>query len=110
MFVSSAMGGPLGRSPGEPNRLSPVSLEPFDTHGAGLLERFMSKMFRCGLPFALPLAGSSAVCPPTGSATPPATVDPTMLPYATPGILAKLPGGRVIHLKCMGSGSPTVIL
>jgi pimeloyl-ACP methyl ester carboxylesterase len=37
-------------------------------------------------------------------------VDPELLPYAKPDILAKLPDGRAIHLKCMGAGSPTVIL
>lgn len=40
--------------------------------------------------------------------TPP--VDPQLLPYAKPDTLAKLPDGRAIHLKCMGAGSPTVIL
>lgn len=38
------------------------------------------------------------------------TVDSTFLPYATPGILAKIPTGETIHIKCMGSGSPTVIM
>lgn len=37
-------------------------------------------------------------------------VDPLLLPYAKPDTLAKLPDGRSIHLKCMGAGSPTVIL
>jgi pimeloyl-ACP methyl ester carboxylesterase len=37
-------------------------------------------------------------------------VDPTYLPYEKPGILAKIPSGETIHIKCMGTGSPTVIL
>ena len=37
-------------------------------------------------------------------------VDPTYRPYEQPGILAKIPNGQTIHIKCMGSGSPTVIL
>lgn len=36
--------------------------------------------------------------------------DPLLTPYVKPGILAKLPDGRRIHLNCMGSGSPTVIM
>ena len=39
-----------------------------------------------------------------------APVDPERVPYARPATLAKLPDGRVVHVKCMGSGSPTVIL
>lgn len=42
--------------------------------------------------------------------SPPATPDPLLTPYVKSGILAKLPDGRRIHLKCMGSGSPTVIM
>jgi len=37
-------------------------------------------------------------------------VDPLYLPYEKPGILAKIPNGQIIHIKCMGTGSPTVIL
>jgi len=37
-------------------------------------------------------------------------VDPSYLPYEKPGILAKIPNGQTVHIKCMGSGSPTVIL
>ncbi len=37
-------------------------------------------------------------------------VDPLYLPYEKPGTLAKLANGDTIHIKCMGSGSPTVIL
>jgi pimeloyl-ACP methyl ester carboxylesterase len=37
-------------------------------------------------------------------------VDPSYLPYEKPGILAKLAIGDTIHIKCMGTGSPTVIL
>jgi pimeloyl-ACP methyl ester carboxylesterase len=36
--------------------------------------------------------------------------DPLYLPYEAPGIFAKIPSGETIHIKCMGSGSPTVIL
>ena len=39
-----------------------------------------------------------------------AAVDPSYLPYAKPGILADVGGGRRINLNCMGKGSPTVIL
>lgn len=37
-------------------------------------------------------------------------MDPAYLPYEKPGLLAKLANGDTIHIKCMGSGSPTVIL
>jgi pimeloyl-ACP methyl ester carboxylesterase len=37
-------------------------------------------------------------------------VDPLYLPYETPGVFAKLSNGDTIHIKCMGTGSPTVIL
>jgi len=37
-------------------------------------------------------------------------VDPLYLPYERPGVLAKIPTGETIHIKCMGVGSPTVIL
>lgn len=36
--------------------------------------------------------------------------NPEFVPYAAPDVLAKLPDGRIIHLKCTGAGSPTVIL
>ena len=38
------------------------------------------------------------------------TADPLYLPDEAPGTFAKIPTGETIHLKCMGSGSPTVIL
>jgi pimeloyl-ACP methyl ester carboxylesterase len=41
---------------------------------------------------------------------PKAKVDATYLRYENPGILAKIPNGQTIHIKCMGAGSPTVIL
>jgi pimeloyl-ACP methyl ester carboxylesterase len=44
------------------------------------------------------------------SAAEPTGVDPERIPYTYPATLAKLPDGRVIHVTCMGSGSPTVIL
>lgn len=37
-------------------------------------------------------------------------VDPTYLPYEKPGLFAQLSNGDTIHIKCMGTGSPTVIL
>lgn len=37
-------------------------------------------------------------------------VDPLYLPYEQPGILAKIPNGQTLHIKCMGTGSPTVLL
>lgn len=37
-------------------------------------------------------------------------VDPLYIPYEKPGVFAKLPNGDTIHIKCMGKGSPTVIL
>jgi pimeloyl-ACP methyl ester carboxylesterase len=37
-------------------------------------------------------------------------IDPAYLPYEKVGILAKIPSGETIHIKCMGTGSPTVIL
>ena len=43
-------------------------------------------------------------------AQPPAAPDPDLERYATPQVLADVGGGRKIHLFCMGSGRPTVIL
>ena len=37
-------------------------------------------------------------------------VDALYLPYEQPGIFTKLATGETIHIKCMGVGSPTVIL
>lgn len=37
-------------------------------------------------------------------------VDPTLLPYEKPGDLVHLRDGRVLHIKCMGTGSPTIVL
>jgi pimeloyl-ACP methyl ester carboxylesterase len=37
-------------------------------------------------------------------------VDQTLLPYASTKDSAHLPGGRIIHLVCMGQGHPVVIL
>ena len=64
---------------------------------------FATVMIALGL--ALACATSNAPPAPETSA-----VDREMLPYATPGILAKLPDGLAIHLRCMGAGAPTVIL
>src|SRR6185312_5884574 len=40
----------------------------------------------------------------------PAPVDPSLAAYARTKDSARLPDGRVIHMVCMGQGSPTVIL
>lgn len=45
-----------------------------------------------------------------GSAAQPAETDPTFEPFAKPSTLARLPDGRSIHLRCVGSGAPTVVL
>lgn len=37
-------------------------------------------------------------------------VDATYIPYEKLGTLAKISTGETIHIKCMGAGSPTVIL
>ena len=37
-------------------------------------------------------------------------VDRTLLPYASTRDTARLPGGRTIHLVCMGKGAPVVLL
>lgn len=37
-------------------------------------------------------------------------VDQTLLPYASTKDSVRLPGGRIIHLVCMGHGRPVVIL
>jgi len=37
-------------------------------------------------------------------------VDPTYIPYEQVGTLVKIPNGQTIHVKCMGAGSPTVLL
>jgi pimeloyl-ACP methyl ester carboxylesterase len=36
--------------------------------------------------------------------------DPLYHAYEEPGILANIPGGPTIHVKCMGTGAPTVVL
>jgi pimeloyl-ACP methyl ester carboxylesterase len=50
-----------------------------------------------------------AVVPTCANAAEATGVDLERVPYTQPATLAKLPDGRVIHVKCMGSGSPTVI-
>jgi pimeloyl-ACP methyl ester carboxylesterase len=40
----------------------------------------------------------------------PSSVDPALSGYARPQTLVRLPGGRRLHMRCMGTGSPTVIL
>lgn len=57
----------------------------------------------------LALVATVALTGPARAADKP-KVDPTYLPYEKPGILAKIPNGQTIHIKCMGTGSPTVIL
>jgi pimeloyl-ACP methyl ester carboxylesterase len=58
------------------------------------------------LAFALLSSGSTAIAHP--SAPPP--VDKTLLPYASTKESARLPDGRMIHLVCIGRGSPVVVL
>jgi pimeloyl-ACP methyl ester carboxylesterase len=48
--------------------------------------------------------------PASGQPPAPAAVDPSLAAYASTKDSAHLPDGRVIHLVCMGQGSPTVIL
>ncbi len=55
----------------------------------------------------LALAGSAPI---RVAAQPAAQPDPELQPYVNSGMLADIGGGRRIHLLCMGSGSPTVIL
>ena len=57
-----------------------------------------------GLALALAV-GSTAMA--QASAPP---VDRTLLPYASTQDTARLPGGRTIHLVCMGKGAPVVLL
>jgi pimeloyl-ACP methyl ester carboxylesterase len=42
--------------------------------------------------------------------TVPALADTSLLPYASTKGSVKLPDGRMLHLVCMGEGSPTVVL
>lgn len=51
--------------------------------------------------FTLPLVAQENASPP---------VDQTLLPYASTKDSVRLPGGREIHLVCMGQGHPVVIL
>ena len=37
-------------------------------------------------------------------------IDPLFLPYEQPGILARIANGQTVHIKCMGKGSPTVLM
>jgi pimeloyl-ACP methyl ester carboxylesterase len=39
-----------------------------------------------------------------------AEVDRSLVPYASPKDAVRLPDGRMLHLVCMGQGTPTVIL
>lgn len=55
---------------------------------------------------AVALAG----IPGAPAAQPPAAADLAFGPYAKPSTLAQLPDRRSIHLRCVGSGSPTVVL
>ena len=56
------------------------------------------------------LAGAWASGAGAQTAVAPVAIDPEMQPYASPGQLVDVGGGRKIHLLCMGRGSPTVIL
>jgi hypothetical protein len=40
----------------------------------------------------------------------PVAVDPALAAYASTKDSARVPDGRVIHMVCMGRGSPTVVL
>ena len=62
------------------------------------------------LAFIAATALSGAAFADTAPSAPARKVDPLYLPYETPGVFAKVPNGPTIHIKCMGSGSPTVIL
>ncbi|MBN8504789.1 MAG: alpha/beta hydrolase [Burkholderiales bacterium] len=55
-----------------------------------------------------PASGASAASAPLAPAAP--AVDLSLLPYAQPDVLARLPDQRLIHLRCVGRGSPTVLL
>lgn len=62
------------------------------------------KFLMCAFGAGVALTGVAAAAPDA------AKIDPTYLPYEKPGILVKIPSGQTIHIKCMGTGSPTVIL
>lgn len=59
---------------------------------------------------SLALAGLIAIGAPAAALAQPGPWDPSLLSYAKPQILAPLPDGRKIHLFCLGTGSPTVLL
>ena len=54
--------------------------------------------------------GPLGVAGASGQEPAPAAVDPALAVYASTKDSAHLPDGRVIHMVCMGQGSPTVIL
>lgn len=63
----------------------------------------MNRFMRIALGFLAILAS-------TASAQPSADSPSAWLEYAKPGAMVRLADGRVMHLRCVGSGSPTVIL
>jgi pimeloyl-ACP methyl ester carboxylesterase len=54
--------------------------------------------------------GSLGVARASGQEAGPAAVDPALAAYASTKDSARLPDGRVMHMVCMGQGSPVVIL
>lgn len=66
----------------------------------------MMKFLKLALIAGVALSGAAHAAAPAAKPK----IDPAYVPYEEPGILAKIPGGQIIHIKCMGSGSPTVIL
>ena len=64
-----------------------------------------STAIAASLAVALAFAGRAA-----SQDSAPTAVDRSLIPYASTKGSVLLPGGRTIHLVCMGQGSPTVIL
>ena len=63
---------------------------------------------RFGLLAALLAMGPIVSAQPQPAGLPP--VDETLAPYVSTADSVKLPDGRMLHIVCMGKGSPTVIL
>ncbi len=66
----------------------------------------MSRLIVVGMLALGPLGVAGA----SGQEPAPTAVDPTLAAYASTKNSARLPDGRVIHMVCMGQGSPVVIL
>jgi pimeloyl-ACP methyl ester carboxylesterase len=58
-----------------------------------------------GAAFAMGIASAASAQP-----QPPPAIDLSLVPYASTQDSARLPDGRIIHLVCMGKGSPVVVL